>query len=228
MGFNESGEYKKTFIGSGVGTGSVQVLQGVEFKVEPQEDHTFEVEPHGNVDHVAVHMNYREDNNEAAFAVAEAEKIYAHESLTFNNTVACEVISNDVYDWVYTTRTEIWPTKGLLDRANGMYMVWRSSGSEWNTLWVTQSSYTGSWYRLCWKDTLYCLLREYQMVCTRLDIASADVDQVPWVDHHKLRVDDNKYVEEARSYDAAHDGLSLQLKRGALSKDIPVAKVQHR
>ncbi|GJR62173.1 zinc finger, CCHC-type containing protein [Tanacetum coccineum] len=195
MGFNESGEYKKTFIGSGVGTGSVQVLQGVEFEVEPQEDHTFEVEPHGNVDHVVGSQ---------------------------------ELLMSDVYDWVYTTRTEIWPTKGLLDRANGMYMVWRSSGSEWNTLWVTQSSYTGSWYRLCWKDTLYCLLREYQMVCTRLDIASADVDQVPWVDHHKLRVDDNKYVEEARSYDAAHDGLSLQLKRGALSKDIPVAKVQHR
>nr|GFB30176.1 zinc finger, CCHC-type [Tanacetum cinerariifolium] len=33
-----------------------------------------------------------EDSNEAAFAVAEAEKIYAHESLTFNNTVACDVI----------------------------------------------------------------------------------------------------------------------------------------
>ncbi|GJT18956.1 hypothetical protein Tco_0877662, partial [Tanacetum coccineum] len=31
-------------------TGSVQVLQRVEFKVEPQEDHTFEVEPHRNVD----------------------------------------------------------------------------------------------------------------------------------------------------------------------------------
>nr|GEX10440.1 retrotransposon protein, putative, Ty1-copia subclass [Tanacetum cinerariifolium] len=41
MGFHESGEYKKTFIGSGVGTGSVQVLQGVEFEVEPREDHTF-------------------------------------------------------------------------------------------------------------------------------------------------------------------------------------------
>ncbi|GJX25539.1 hypothetical protein Tco_0231835 [Tanacetum coccineum] len=52
MGFNESEEYKKTFIGSSVGTGSVQVLQGVEFEVEPREDHTFEVEPHGNVDHV--------------------------------------------------------------------------------------------------------------------------------------------------------------------------------
>ncbi|GJS23562.1 hypothetical protein Tco_0452194 [Tanacetum coccineum] len=43
MGFNESGEYKKTFIGSGV--------------------------------------------------VAAVKKIYAHESLTFNDTVACEVIS---------------------------------------------------------------------------------------------------------------------------------------
>nr|GFB72125.1 zinc finger, CCHC-type [Tanacetum cinerariifolium] len=35
MGFNKSGKYKKTFIGSGVGTGSVQVLQGVKFEVEP-------------------------------------------------------------------------------------------------------------------------------------------------------------------------------------------------
>ncbi|GKE79958.1 hypothetical protein Tco_1549958 [Tanacetum coccineum] len=52
MGFNKSRKYKKTFIGSGVGTGSVQVLQGVEFEVEPQEDHTFEVEPHGNINHV--------------------------------------------------------------------------------------------------------------------------------------------------------------------------------
>ncbi|GJX40086.1 zinc finger, CCHC-type containing protein [Tanacetum coccineum] len=117
IGFNESGEYKKTFIGSGVGTGSVQVLQRVEFEVEPQEDHTFEVEPHGNVDHIVgsqevqTHdliyyypapdreqhsawelFTYREDGNKAAFAVAAVEKIYAHESLTFNNIVACEVI----------------------------------------------------------------------------------------------------------------------------------------
>nr|GEX48367.1 zinc finger, CCHC-type [Tanacetum cinerariifolium] len=35
MGFNKSGEYKNTFIGSGVGTGSMQVLQGVEFELEP-------------------------------------------------------------------------------------------------------------------------------------------------------------------------------------------------
>ncbi|GKA51364.1 hypothetical protein Tco_0744560 [Tanacetum coccineum] len=52
MGFNETREYKKTFIGSGVGTGSMQVLQGDEFEVEPQDGHTFKAEPHGNVDHV--------------------------------------------------------------------------------------------------------------------------------------------------------------------------------
>ncbi|GKF02806.1 hypothetical protein Tco_0029729, partial [Tanacetum coccineum] len=83
-----------------------------------KEDLTFEVKPHGNVDHVLgshevqtqnliyYHLardreqylawelfGYREDSNEAAFTVAAVEKIYAHESLTFNDTVACEVIS---------------------------------------------------------------------------------------------------------------------------------------
>ncbi|GJS79787.1 hypothetical protein Tco_0729668 [Tanacetum coccineum] len=88
QGMLEPVKVKCIFIGYRKGTGSMQVLQGDEFEVEPQDGHTFEVEPHGNVDHV-----YREDSNEAAFAVAVVEKIYAHESLTFNNTVACEVIS---------------------------------------------------------------------------------------------------------------------------------------
>ncbi|GJR64772.1 hypothetical protein Tco_0010837 [Tanacetum coccineum] len=38
MGLNESGEYKKTFIGSGVGTGSMQVLHGFEFKAGLKDD----------------------------------------------------------------------------------------------------------------------------------------------------------------------------------------------
>ncbi|GJT88401.1 reverse transcriptase domain-containing protein [Tanacetum coccineum] len=38
-------------------------------------------------------FSYRKDSNKDAFAVAAVDKIYAHESLTFNNTVACEVIS---------------------------------------------------------------------------------------------------------------------------------------
>ncbi|GKC86549.1 hypothetical protein Tco_1147198, partial [Tanacetum coccineum] len=86
MGFNKSGEYKKTFIGSGVGTSSMQVLHGFEFEVEPLGDHAFEMEPQENVDQGA------EYNNEAAFAVAAVDKIYAHESLNFNDTIACEVI----------------------------------------------------------------------------------------------------------------------------------------
>ncbi|GKD08212.1 hypothetical protein Tco_1187897 [Tanacetum coccineum] len=119
--------------------------------VEPKEDHTFEVEPHGNVDHVVGSQevqtqdliyyhpardreqhsswelfSYREDSDEAAFAVAAVEKIYAHESLTFNNTVACEA--------------EILATKGLLDKAKGnvlgMKIVKDQSG---NTLRVSQS-----------------------------------------------------------------------------------------
>ncbi|GJS61827.1 hypothetical protein Tco_0656611 [Tanacetum coccineum] len=45
-----SGEYKKTFIGSDVGTGSMEVLHGFEFKMKPLRDHTFEVEPQKNVD----------------------------------------------------------------------------------------------------------------------------------------------------------------------------------
>nr|GEV62502.1 zinc finger, CCHC-type [Tanacetum cinerariifolium] len=247
MGFNESGEYKKTFIRSGVGTGSVQVLQGVEFEVEPQEDHTFEVEPHGYVDHVAgsqevqtqdliyYHLardkeqysthepfNYREDSNEAVFAVSAVDKIYAHESLNFNNTVTCEVISkwkaglkdnmdaqsdvyvlsngcknysddSDGYYWEYT--------QGLLDKAKGnvlgMNIVRDQSG---NTLRVSQSmfyceklvqtlleghfilSLEGNLSGDCdveingkWSCIYVVGSQEYQMVRTRLDIASADV-----------------------------------------------------
>nr|GEV22278.1 zinc finger, CCHC-type [Tanacetum cinerariifolium] len=86
--------------------------------VEPLRDHTFDVEPQENIDqgaglqevqtqdlidyqlardrkqHLACELfEYREDNNEDAFEVAVVEKIYAHESLTFNNIVVCEVIS---------------------------------------------------------------------------------------------------------------------------------------
>ncbi|GJZ45275.1 hypothetical protein Tco_0592871 [Tanacetum coccineum] len=249
MGFNEGGEYKKTFIGSGVGMGSVQVFQGVEFEVESQEDHTFEVEPHGNVDHVAgsqdvqtqdliyYHLardreqhstyelfSYREDSNEAAFAVAEVEKIYTHESLTFNNTVACEVISkwkaglkddmdarSDVYvlsngcrkcsddsDVYYREYT---PAKG---NVLGMEIIRDQSG---NTLRVSQSrfynrklvqtlleghfilSLEGSLSGECdvkkngkWSCIYAVGSQEYQVVCTRPDIASTDVGMLDGFD----------------------------------------------
>nr|GEU56872.1 transmembrane protein [Tanacetum cinerariifolium] len=130
-----------------------KVLHRFEFEVKPLGDHTFEVEPQENVDqgaglqevqtqelmdyqlardreqHLACELfGYREDSNEAAFVVVAVEKIYAHESLTFNNTVSCEA--------------EIWATKGLLDKAKGnvlgMEVVKNQSGY---TLRVSQSRF---------------------------------------------------------------------------------------
>nr|GEX56093.1 zinc finger, CCHC-type [Tanacetum cinerariifolium] len=144
-GFNKNGEYNKTFIGSGVGTGSVHVLQGVEFEVEPQEDHTFEVEPPRDGEQHSTHelFSYREDNKEAAFAVAEADKIYAHESLTLNNTVAYEICmcSTTITGNVVTIGMAIIGSihQGLLDKAKrnvlGMEITRDQSG---NTLRVSQ------------------------------------------------------------------------------------------
>ncbi|GKA33588.1 hypothetical protein Tco_0720017 [Tanacetum coccineum] len=131
----------------------------------------------------------KEDINEAAFAVAVVDKIYAHELLTFNNTVACEMIfkwearlkddmdvrsdvyvlsngckkcsdDNDGYYWEYT------PAKGNI---LGLKIIRDQSG---NTLRVSQSRIYNekmvSGYRIYAVGS-----HEYQMVCTRPDIASA-------------------------------------------------------
>ncbi|GJS14893.1 ribonuclease H-like domain-containing protein [Tanacetum coccineum] len=267
MGFNESGEYKKTFIGSGVGTGSVQVLQGVEFEVEPQDDHTFEVEPHGNVDHVTgsqevqtqdliyYHLardreqhsthelfNYREDNNEAAFAVAAVDKIYAHESLTFSNTVACKVISKwkaglkDDIDARSDVYAEIWATKGLLDKAKGnvlgMEIVRDQSG---NTLRVSQSRFYNG-------KLVHTLLEGHSILSFEGSLSGdCDVERMMWISH-KVRVDDTTMYRKLRSYDAKEviwlKGLAIEsgfklkivagIATGALSKAIPGSRFQHR
>ncbi|GJU00802.1 hypothetical protein Tco_1111140 [Tanacetum coccineum] len=107
----------------------VKVLQGVEFEVEPQEDHTFEVESHGNVDHVAgshevqtqdlmdYHsardreqhsarelFGYREDSNEAAFAVARLKEDMDARSDMYVLSNGCKKSSDDSdgYYWEYT------------------------------------------------------------------------------------------------------------------------------
>ncbi|GKC08198.1 hypothetical protein Tco_0999808, partial [Tanacetum coccineum] len=83
---------------------------------------------------------YREDNKEAAFAVAVVDKIYAHESLTFNDTVACEAI----FKWKAGLKEDMDVqsdvTKDLLVRAKrnvlGLEIIRDQSG---NTLRVSQS-----------------------------------------------------------------------------------------
>ncbi|GJR94073.1 hypothetical protein Tco_0266247 [Tanacetum coccineum] len=219
MGFSKSGEYKKTFIGSGVGTSSMQVLHGFEFEVEPLGDHTFELARDRDQHLPCELFGYREDSNEAAFAVAAVEKIYAHESLT---TIIQLLVSddNDGYYLEYTPgmfihlflyiddivfscgcKAEIWATKGLLDKAKGnvlgMEIIRDQSG---NTPRVLQSRFYNEklvhtllegYSILSLEDSLsgdcdvekngkwswiYAVgSQEYQMVCTRLDIAFVDV-----------------------------------------------------
>ncbi|GJX68387.1 hypothetical protein Tco_0304114 [Tanacetum coccineum] len=226
MGFNESGEYKKTFIGSGVGTGSMQVLQGDEFEVEPQDGHTFEVEPHGNVDHVVGSQEYREDSNEAAFAVAAVEKIYAHESLTFNNTVACEVISK----WKAGLKDDMDARSDMYVLSNGCKKCSDDSdGYYWES--TPDTRLRSGLPRVCWlkihnEKLVQTLLKghsvlslegsllgdcdvekngkwsciyavgsqEYQMVCTRLDIAFTDVDMLDKFDRG-LQTDVQVFVD---------------------------------
>nr|GEW78858.1 hypothetical protein [Tanacetum cinerariifolium] len=135
MGFNENGKYKKTFIGFGLGTGSMQVLHEFKFEVEPLGDHKFEVEPLENVDqgaglqevktqdlmdyqltrdrdqHLAYELSgYREDNNEDAFAVAA--KAGLEEDMDVRSDVyvlsnGCKKSSDDSHDyyWEYAPAT---------------------------------------------------------------------------------------------------------------------------
>ncbi|GKA22054.1 hypothetical protein Tco_0708016 [Tanacetum coccineum] len=142
MGFNESGKYNKTFIGSGV--------------------------------------------------VAAVKKIYAHESLTFNDTVACEVISK----WKARLKEEMQPSISNVLQQHGMVFLagarLRSglpksrfyNGKLVQTLLEGHSilSLEGSLSRDCdvekngkWSCIYAVGSQEYQVVCTRLDIASEDV-----------------------------------------------------
>ncbi|GJR32323.1 hypothetical protein Tco_1459167 [Tanacetum coccineum] len=139
MGFNESGEYKKTFIGSGVG-----------------------------------------------------EKDLCNKSLTFNITIVVRKCSddNDGYYWEYTPGMFIHMFLYIDDmnffadarlrsglpriywiKQREIYLVWRSSGIRVGSLsGDCDVEKNGKW------SCIYAVgSQEYQMVCTRPDIASADV-----------------------------------------------------
>ncbi|GJS42724.1 hypothetical protein Tco_0567767 [Tanacetum coccineum] len=185
MVFNESKEYKKTFIGSGVGTGSVQVLQGVEFEVEPHEDHTFEVEPHGNVDHVA------EDNNEAAFAVAAVDKIYAHESLTFNNTIACEVISK----WKVRLKDDMDTRSDVYVLNNGCR---KCSDDIEGYYWEYTLGVSGGLHEIDIASADVGMLDKFDRGL-QTDVQVLWILTTPWVDESQVRVDDTGMCRKLES-----------------------------
>ncbi|GJS48650.1 hypothetical protein Tco_0598771 [Tanacetum coccineum] len=186
MGFNESREYKKTFIGSGV--------------ARDKEQHS-------------AHelLKYREDSNEAAFAVAEAEKIYEHESLTFNNTVAFEGSERKYSEGVQVLQLEV----GTNFFGWTLHTVVRSSLSR-----DCDVEKNGKW------SCIYAVgSQEYQMVCTRLNIASEDVAAY-------------MTLTEAAKEAIWLKGLAIEsgfvlkivacIATSALSKAIPGQRFQHR
>nr|GEW64417.1 zinc finger, CCHC-type [Tanacetum cinerariifolium] len=147
--------------------------------------------------HLACELfGYRENSNEAAFVVAAVEKIYAHESLTFNNTVSCEVISKwkaglkddmDARSDVYVLSNDC--TK-CSDDSDGYY--WGFYNEKFvQTLLEGHSilSLEGSLAGDCdvekngkWSCVYAVGSQEYQMVSTRPDIASTDVGMLDGFD----------------------------------------------
>ncbi|GJR82534.1 hypothetical protein Tco_0153319 [Tanacetum coccineum] len=98
---------------------------------------------------------YREDSNEDTFAVAVVEKIYAHESLTFNDTIACEVISK----WKAGLKEDMDVRSNVCVLSNGC----RKSSDDSHDYYWKYAPVTS---------------QEYQVVCTRPDLASNGVDML--------------------------------------------------
>nr|GEY90240.1 retrovirus-related Pol polyprotein from transposon TNT 1-94 [Tanacetum cinerariifolium] len=164
MCYDESGKYKKTFISSSVASSQeVQTQDLIYYHLARDREQHLACELFG----------YREDSNGATYVVAVVEKIYAHESLTFNNTVVSTVAGNAVTTSMAITEGI---QKGLLAKAKenilSMEIVMDHSG---NTLRVSQSRDCDVEKNGKWSCIYAVRSQEYQMVCTRLDIASADV-----------------------------------------------------
>nr|GEY67149.1 hypothetical protein [Tanacetum cinerariifolium] len=153
---------------------------------------------------------YREDSNEAAFTV---DKIYAHELLTFNDTVACEVISkwktalkedmdarsyvyvlsngcrkssddrNDYY-WEYTLVQVLQRKVGIDFVGRTLHTIVRGSLSG-----DCDVEKNGKW------PCIYAVgSQEYLMVCTRLELASTDVGMLDKFDRG-LQTDIQVFVD---------------------------------
>ncbi|GJV78122.1 hypothetical protein Tco_1509706 [Tanacetum coccineum] len=171
-----------------------KVLQGVEFEVEPQEDHTFEHAIGSNTQHENYSVIEKTVMRLLLQAGLKGDMDARSDVYVLSN--GCKKCSddNDSYYWEYTPgmfihlflyiddmgfscgcKAEIWATKGLLDKAKGnilgMEIVRDQSGD-------SDVEKNGKW------SCIYAVgSQEYQMVCTRPDIASADVGMLDGFDH---------------------------------------------
>nr|GEV48437.1 zinc finger, CCHC-type [Tanacetum cinerariifolium] len=144
-------------------------------------------------------FEYREDSNEATFVVAAMDKIYAHDLLTLNDTVACKVISK----WKAALK-EAMDARSDVDQSGNTLRVSQSrfyneklvqTLLEGHSILSLEGSLSGD----CdvekngkWSCIYAVGSHEYQVVCTRRDIASADVGMLDGFDRGL-----QTYVQEA-------------------------------
>ncbi|GKE52496.1 hypothetical protein Tco_1487652 [Tanacetum coccineum] len=174
MSFNESGEYKKTFIGSGVGTSSMrsmQVLHGFEFKEVQTQDLIYYHPARDREQHSVWKLfGYRED---IACEVISKRKARLKDDMDARSDVyvlnnGCKKCSDDSDGFVRGTLHTVVEgkgkcTKGLLEGHSILSLKGSLSGDcdvekngKWSCIYEVGS-------------------HEYQVVCTRLTIAYADV-----------------------------------------------------
>ncbi|GJY24385.1 hypothetical protein Tco_0398043 [Tanacetum coccineum] len=211
------------------GMGSVQVLQGVEFEVETQEDHTFEVEPHGNLlvrcSKWKAGLKDDMDARSDVYVLSDGCKKCSDDS--------------DVYYWEYTPGIVI-----VKDQSGNTPRVSRSRSyngklvqtlSEGHSILSLKGSLSGD-YDVEKNGKWSCIYaigsQEYQKVCTRLDIALADVGMLDKFDRGLQT--DVQAAKEAITLKrlAIESGFELKIvagiATGALSKAIPGLRFQHR
>nr|GEU48829.1 zinc finger, CCHC-type [Tanacetum cinerariifolium] len=102
--------------------GTLGTLQGVEFEVEPQKDHTFEVEPHGNADHVVGSQEVQTQDLICYHLTRDIEQHSSWELFNYREDIACKVISKwkaglkddmDARSYVYVLSKDARLTSGL-------------------------------------------------------------------------------------------------------------------
>ncbi|GKD62564.1 hypothetical protein Tco_1300073 [Tanacetum coccineum] len=198
----EVGEYQKTFHGSGVGTSSMQVLHGFKFEVEPLGDHTFKVEPQKNVDQGAGLQEVQTQHLMDYQLARDREQHLACELFGIEKTAGLKddmdarsdvyVLSNGYRKCSDDNNGYYWEHTQAKRNVLGMKIVRDQSG---NTLRVSQSRFYNEKLlqtlleghsMLSLKDSLSgdCDVKkmEYQVVCTRPDIASADLGMLDGFD----------------------------------------------
>ncbi|GJV17801.1 hypothetical protein Tco_1363124 [Tanacetum coccineum] len=206
QGMLEPVKVKCIFLGYREGTGSVQVLQGVEFEVESQEDHVFEVEPLRNVGQGAgiekitglkEEMDARSDvyvlSNGCKKSSNERNDYYWEYAPVKRFILSMEIVRDQSSSTLRVSQSRVYNGKSVqtLLEGHSILSLEVSLSGDCDVKKRNKGSY------------VYAVgSQEYQVVCTIPDIASTDVGMLDGV-----QVDDTRMCKKLGSYDAARDGF---------------------